>query len=247
MPRIACGMIGSRQGWIEAPYVQCPANLADLGRGLVTTPGGELAIVPGARCVDASGVPDVMRGEETQLVGAIRQDDPRVLAVLPGTHSKWAIVERGRLTEFVTFMTGELYAVLLAHSILGRMAGRTAGASTEADGAFVRGVARGSAGDGLAHAIFGARTLALAGDLAPEDVGDWLSGVLIGDEIRAARDWARAHDVDATTVRVIGDGALVARYVRALDELGTGAEAGPVAAAALGLYRIAQHAGLLER
>jgi 2-dehydro-3-deoxygalactonokinase len=244
VPRIACGMIGSRQGWIEAPYVQCPANLSDMGRGLVTTPGGELAIVPGARCVGAAGVPDVMRGEETQLVGAIAQDEGRILAVLPGTHSKWAIVERGRLVEFVTFMTGELYAVLLAHSILGRMAGGTA---AEGGGAFVRGVARGGAGDGLAHAIFGARTLALAGDLAPEDVGDWLSGVLIGDELRAARDWARAHGVDAANARVIGDGALVSRYVRALTEVGIRAEAGPVAAAALGLYRIAQHAGLLKR
>ena len=240
-------MIGSRQGWIEAPYVAMPGESRRFGRGLMTTPGGELAIVPGARCVGAAGVPDVMRGEETQLVGAIGQDEPRVLAVLPGTHSKWAIVERGRLTEFVTFMTGELYAVLLAHSILGRMAAAAAGTATERGGAFVRGVARGSAGDGLAHAIFGARTLALAGDLAPEDVGDWLSGVLIGDEIRAARDWARAHGVDAAKVRVIGDGALVARYVRALEEVGIGAEAGPVAAAALGLYRIAQHAGLLER
>ena len=113
--------------------------------------------------------------------------------------------------------------------------------------AFARGVVRGSAGDGLAHAIFGARTLALAGDLAPEDVGDWLSGVLIGDEIRAARGWAQEHGVDAAKVRVIGDGALVARYVSALEEIGVDAEAGPPAAAALGLYRIAQHAGLLKR
>jgi len=246
-PRIACGMIGSRQGWIEAPYVECPADLASLGRGLARTPGDELAIVPGARCIGAAGVPDVMRGEETQLVGAIGFDESRVLAVLPGTHSKWAIVERGRLVEFATYMTGELYAVLLSHSILGRMAAEVAGASEEAGAAFARGVARAAADDGLAHAIFGARTLALAGDLAPNDVGDWLSGVLIGDEIRAARGWAQDHGVDATKVRVIGDGALVARYVSALEEMGVDAEAGPSAAAALGLYRIAQLAGLLKR
>jgi len=105
----------------------------------------------------------------------------------------------------------------------------------------------GAAGDGLAHAIFGARTLALTGDLAPKDVGDWLSGVLIGDEIRAAHGWAQEHGVDAAKVRVIGDGALVARYVSALEEMGVDAEAGPPAAAALGLYRIAQLAGLLKR
>lgn len=241
-PRIACGMIGSRQGWIEAPYVECPAPLARFGRTLTATPGGELRIVPGARCVDADGVPDVMRGEETQLVGAIRPDDAQVLVVLPGTHSKWAIVERARLVEFATFMTGELYSVLLAHSILGRMAGERSG---EAPAAFDRGVTRASAGVGLAHAIFGARTLALAGELAADEVGDWLSGVLIGDEIRAARGWARERGVDAGMARVIGEGSLVSRYVRALETLGFRAEPGPAAASAMGLYRIAQHAGLL--
>src|SRR5262245_12997338 len=190
-------MIGSRQGWIEAPYVDCPADLALFARALTVTPGGELRIVPGARCVDAAAVPDVMRGEETQLVGAIRPDDAQVLVVLPGTHSKWAIVERGRLVQFATFMTGELYAVLLAHSILGRMATDRSG---EATTAFDRGVMRGSAGAGLAHSIFGARTLALGGELAADEVGDWLSGVLIGDEVRAAHGWAREHGIDADIV-----------------------------------------------
>jgi 2-dehydro-3-deoxygalactonokinase len=244
-PRIACGMIGSRQGWIEAPYVACPADLAALAGMLTETPGGELAIVPGARCVDATGVPDVMRGEETQLAGALGDDDARVLAVLPGTHSKWAIVERGVLVDFATFMTGELYAILLAHSILGRMADSGADPAPVGGAAFTRGVARGSAGDGLAHAIFGARTLALAGELAPDEVGDWLSGVLIGDEIRAARDWARERGADAADARVIGDDAIVARYMIALRAAGVRAEAGPATAAAQGLFRIAQHAGRL--
>jgi len=243
VPRIACGMIGSRQGWIEAPYVACPADLAALAGMLTDTPGGELAIVPGARCVDAAGVPDVMRGEETQLAGAVRGDEARVLAVLPGTHSKWAIVERGVLVDFATFMTGELYAILLANSILGRMAGAGTGSAAAGGAAFSRGVARGSAGDGLAHAVFGARTLALAGELAPDDVGDWLSGVLIGDEIRAARGWARERGADAAVVRVIGDDAIVARYIDALRAAGVRAEAGPAAAAAHGLFRIARHAG----
>jgi 2-dehydro-3-deoxygalactonokinase len=243
IPRIACGMIGSRQGWVEAPYVECPADLASFGLSLTATPGGELTIVPGARCVDKAGVPDVMRGEETQLVGAIRRDERQVLAVLPGTHSKWAIVDNGRLVEFATFMTGELYAVLLAHSILGRMAGARTG---DATAAFDRGVQRGSDGAGLAHAIFGARTLALASELAADEVGDWLSGVLIGDEIRAARRWAREHRIDGASVRVIGEGSLVARYVRALERLGIYADPGPAAAAAAGLYRIAEHAGLLD-
>jgi 2-dehydro-3-deoxygalactonokinase len=242
VPRIACGMIGSRQGWVEAPYVECPADLASLGRALTATPGGELRIVPGARCVDAAGVPDVMRGEETQLAGGIRRGEGPVLAVLPGTHSKWAIVESGRLVRFATFMTGELYAVLLAHSILGRMASVGSGDATSA---FDRGVQRGFDGAGLAHSIFGARTLALANELAADEVGDWLSGVLIGDEIRAARGWAGEHRIDGAAVRVIGEGSLVARYVRALESLGVHAEPGPAAAAATGLYRIAEDAGLL--
>jgi 2-dehydro-3-deoxygalactonokinase len=242
VPRIACGMIGSRQGWVEAPYVECPVDLASLGRALTATPGGELSIVPGARCADAAGVPDVMRGEETQLAGAVSRDERQVLAVLPGTHSKWAIVDSGRLATFATFMTGELYAVLLGHSILGRMAAERSGDATTA---FDHGVQRGSDGAGLAHSIFGARTLALANELAADEVGDWLSGVLIGDEIRAARGWAREHRIDGAAVRVIGEGSLVARYVRALQALGMHAEAGPPAAAATGLYRIAEHAGLL--
>jgi 2-dehydro-3-deoxygalactonokinase len=245
-PRIACGMIGSRQGWVEAPYAVCPADLAALAGMLTVTPGGELAVVPGVRCLDRAGVPDVMRGEETQLVGAVRPDESRVLAVLPGTHCTWAIVERGSLVEFATFMTGELYAVLLAHSILGRMSREGTGTPPAAGSAFARGVARGAAGDGFAHAVFGARTLALAGELAPEDVGDWLSGVLIGDELRAARHWARDRGFDADEVRVIGDDAIVARYVRALEAIDVRAAAGPAAAAARGLFRIAQHAGLLS-
>ena len=142
-------------------------------------------------------------------------------------------------------MTGELYAVLLEHSILGRMARRVAARRPAARRS--RAASReASAGDGLAHAIFGARTLALAGELAPRGVGDWLSGVLIGDEIRAARALGAA--IAASTrqsVRVIGDGALVARYSRALEAArASRAEAGPADAAARGLWRIAQHAGL---
>lgn len=245
-PRVACGMVGSRQGWIEAPYVDCPVDLAGLGGALTRTPGGELAIVPGASCRDGAGVPDVMRGEETQLAGALRPGDGRVLAVLPGTHSKWALVEQGKLVAFATFMTGELYAVLLEHSILGRMADRGAPSAATAGTAFGRGVARGLAGGGLTHLIFGARTLALAGELAPAEVGDLLSGVLIGDEVRAADSWAQERGGRIAPVRVIGDDAIVGRYVDALGRAGIAAERGPADAAAQGIFRIAQRAGLVH-
>ncbi len=127
-----------------------------------------------------SGIPDVLRGEETQLAGAVDEDEERVLAVLPGTHCKWALVERGQLVDFSTYMTGEMYNVLLGHSILGRLAQ----ASGQDPGpAFARGVTRGLGAGGLSHDLFGARTLALTGELAPTDVPDWLSGLLIGREV----------------------------------------------------------------
>ncbi len=244
VPRFAAGMIGSRQGWVEAPYVACPAAFDALAAKLAWTPARELAIVPGLISRDERGVPDVMRGEETQLAGALTDGDDALLAVLPGTHSKWARVERGRVIAFQTHMTGELYAVLLANTILGRLATHANDASSP-DAAFAQGVARGLAGGGLGHAIFGARTLALTGELDSHAVPEWLSGVLIGHEIGAARQWARDQGMDATRVRVIGADALVARYTAALAQAGIAAEAGPSDAAVRGLIRIADRAGYL--
>lgn len=242
VPRIAAGMIGSRQGWIEAPYVDCPVDVAALAAGLVRTPGGEMAIVPGLVCRDSDGVPDVLRGEETQLAGAVRDDEPDVVAVLPGTHSKWARVRHGRILDFSTYMTGELYAVLVGHSILGRLASPRADGLPPAQDAFVAGVRRGLAASGLSHAVFGARTRALLGELPADEIGDWLSGVLLGEEIAAARRWLGGAALRAP-VRVIGSDALAQRYRVALTEGGIAAVAGPPDAAALGLYRIAEIAG----
>src|SRR4029450_9608768 len=149
-PRLACGMIGSRQGWVEAPYVACPASLDALATGLARVQTAALTIVPGLVTRDRHGVPDVMRGEETQLLGAVAADEA-VLAVLPGTHSKWARVECGTVVDFATWMTGELFAALLDHSILGRMAERGAAPSPQA---FARGVQRGLDDGALAHDIF---------------------------------------------------------------------------------------------
>jgi 2-dehydro-3-deoxygalactonokinase len=239
--RLASGMIGSRQGWVEAPYVECPASIDDLARQLVNTPGGELVVVPGLLLHGEDGLPDVMRGEETQLAGSVG-DDETVLAVLPGTHSKWAHVEGRLLLGFATFMTGELYAVLLAHSILGRLAQATAASATPGH-AFERGVAQGLRDGALSHLAFGARTLALTGALDGRDVADWLSGLLIGHEIRHAREWARGRGLSCERARVIGADALVGRYSAALALAGIAAEPGPPDAAVCGLVRIARHAG----
>ncbi|HEX8740438.1 MAG TPA: 2-dehydro-3-deoxygalactonokinase [Casimicrobiaceae bacterium] len=242
-PRIACGMVGSRQGWVEAPYVDCPASLAALAEHLVASPGGELTIVPGVATVDTRGIPDAMRGEETQLLGAVGLGEADVLAVLPGTHSKWARVDRGRVIDFATFMTGELYTLLLEHSMLGRLASGAPGDG--ADDAFARGVAHGLEAGELMHDLFGARTLALAGELAPDDVAEWLSGLLIGREIRAGLAWARTLGAGAGGVRIIGDDALADRYERALCDAGFASETASADAAAYGLWRIAVRAGWL--
>jgi 2-dehydro-3-deoxygalactonokinase len=243
-PRLASGMVGSRQGWVEAPYVRCPATLPALAEGLVATAGGELRVVPGVTTRDAAGVPDVMRGEETEILGAVGPDEDRVLTVTPGTHSKWTCVEQGRIVDFATFMTGELYAVLIEHSILGRLADRQSTPTVGA--AFDRGLARGIASGGLTHDLFGARTLALTGELAPAEVSDWLSGLLIGREIRTARTWAFRAGYDAATVRVIGADTLAERYVAGLARADIAADRGPSHAAARGLWRIAQTANLLQ-
>ena len=241
LPRLACGMVGSRQGWREAPYVTCPASLDLLSRGLVETEGGELMIVPGLSTRDATGMPDVMRGEETQLLGAVPDDAPRTLVVLPGTHSKWARVEHGVVLDFMSFMTGEFYDALMGHTILGRV---PAGAvPVDADAAFARGVERGERGGGLLHDGFGARTLVLMNELAPGDVAEWLSGFLIGREIRNARTWAQRAGDDASRVMVVGSDALAARYSKALEQFGMTAIPGPADAAATGLFRIACAAG----
>jgi 2-dehydro-3-deoxygalactonokinase len=248
VPAIACGMIGSRQGWIEAPYRDCPADLASVAGALTAVPGTLLSIVPGLICRDADGVPDVMRGEETQILGAVDEDasghSASAVVVLPGTHSKWALVEANGIVEFATFMTGELYAVLREHSILGRLA---ADGTQRDDAALVRGVSAGLRdAAALTHDLFAVRTLALTGALAPDGVGDYLSGLLLGAEIEAARRWLGRRARTVSSVVLVGEPTLCERYDRALVCAGIDATMGPPHAAARGLWRIASRSGILR-
>lgn len=239
-------MIGSRQGWVEAPYVACPAPLERLAQCLVRTPDGGLAIVPGVSACDATGVPDVMRGEETQIVGA-PADAAATLIVLPGTHSKWALAGKGRIETFTSFMTGEVYAVLKAHSILGRL---IADGATPSGAAFLRGLraalATNAAAGALLHQLFGARTLALFDELAAAEIADYLSGLLIGSEVVAGRAWAASRGIGAANATLIGAPALAGRYELALREAGVDVRAGDPAAAARGLWRIATAAAIVR-
>jgi 2-dehydro-3-deoxygalactonokinase len=244
VPLIASGMIGSRQGWVEAPYRECPAGFDAIAAGLTPVPGTALAIVPGLICRDANGVPDVMRGEETQIFGALPNGSTETQAlILPGTHSKWAIASSGAIESFATFMTGELYSLLREHSILGRLA--TGGTDASALGQGVRSSLR--EGAALTHDLFSARTLALTGALASEGVADYLSGLLLGAEIAAARGWLARQTPAAVPVTLIGEPALCSRYRDALAVAGIAATIGPVDAAARGLWRIANHAGIVKR
>lgn len=239
LPAIAAGMIGSAQGWAEAPYLACPASPDDLAGGLVPAPGARLLIVPGIR--RPGDLPDVMRGEETQIAGALAlrpELAARARLVLPGTHSKWARVADGRIGSFATFMTGELFAVLRDHSILGR----TAAPGGDGDAAFLRGVDAARDAGGIAPLLFSARALALTGGITASEVLDYLSGLLIGDEIRSAL----AEPGPGPAPLLIGEPGLCARYARALARFGiAGAETIPDAAVA-GLWRIAIAAGLVK-
>ncbi len=205
------GMAGSRQGWAEAPYALCPAGPEELAKHLHWIEPGRIAIVPGLS--DGQGdVPDVMRGEEVQIFGAVRLANLKDgLFVLPGTHSKWATVRGGKVMGFRTFMTGEFYGLLAQQSILAR----TLDADAALDEAiFLRGVTEAGAGEGLLHNAFGVRALGLFGRLTPAQSASYLSGLLIGEELRA-QDLS-----DGAEVIAIGAPALTARYALALGQKG---------------------------
>ncbi len=215
------GMVGSRQGWQEAAYCPCPAGFGALCNQLLWLEGAHgipTAIVPGMSVVPqasvdaAHGVPDVMRGEEIQVMGALHlmgQDSG--LLVLPGTHSKWVQAQGRSITGFKTFMTGELFAVLAQHSILGK----TLDSSAPLDEtAFAQGLERARSSDALSHLLFGTRALSLFGVLSPAQSASYLSGLLIGQEM------ATMQPAAGTRVALIGSAALVQRYTLALRHAG---------------------------
>jgi 2-dehydro-3-deoxygalactonokinase len=229
---LMCGMIGSRHGWVEAPYVELPADVAQLARNLAAVPGTNAAIVPGLVGDGLAGGRDVIRGEETQIVGALDAD---ALYCLPGTHSKWVSVAQGRIVRFATFMTGEVYGVLREHSILGRLMEGEA----QDEAAFAGGIERGRGAGGLLHQLFSVRTDGLFGAQKPAALASYLSGLLIGHELRAA-----LAAFPAPRVVLVGAPALTERYRFALEREGsTGNAIAGDLAAARGLWRIAEQAG----
>jgi len=210
------GMAGSQQGWLEAPYCPCPAGFDDIAGQLAWVEPGRIAIVPGLS-IETGGAPDVMRGEETQVFGALQLlglDNARL--VLPGTHSKWVTVSNRRVTDFSTWMTGELYALLRQHSILARTLPATDPAPDAA--AFEQGVAHALRSQGLLHTAFSTRTLSLFKRMATDALPSYLSGLVIGEELKSQ---SLQH---GDSVVLMGAPALTARYEQALALLGVVAQ-----------------------
>ncbi|MDM0052264.1 2-dehydro-3-deoxygalactonokinase [Variovorax sp. J22R115] len=223
------GMAGSKQGWVEAPYCACPAGLVEVRNKILEIEPGRISIVPGLSDTH-DGVPDVMRGEEVQIFGAMALTGIHDgLFVLPGTHNKWARVKKGMVTGFRTFMTGEFYAVLSQHSILSRTIDTSAPLD---EAAFLQGVTQADNGQGLLHNAFGARTLSLFDRMPARELSSYLSGILIGEELRTQSVHAAAEVV------LIGTSALTQRYVLALQASGTTARSLGAEATWAGLHAL---------
>ncbi|QJC57184.1 putative 2-dehydro-3-deoxygalactonokinase DgoK1 [Polaromonas vacuolata] len=227
------GMAGSQQGWLQAPYCACPAGFAELTTKLAWIAPGRIAIVPGLS-IEVDGVPDVMRGEETQVFGALKLlalDSARL--VLPGTHSKWVSVQNGRITQFSSSMTGEVYALLRQHSILARS--MVEPESDRNNGpAFERGVHQALTGKGLLHTAFSARTLALFERIDQAALPSYLSGLVIGEEIKM--QGLSAGDA----LVLIGAPLLCALYKTALQLVGVSVTQVGNQATWAGLHALAQ-------
>ncbi len=244
LPVIACGMVGSAQGWSEAAYRNTPVDVASLGKALHTVRslrGVDVHIVPGV--IEQVGLPNVMRGEETQVLGVLQSlpASAEVVIGLPGSHSKWVDVVEGRITHFDTFMTGEVFAVLSKHSILGRTQKATEQFQAEA---FDRGVQVALSKDGqrgVLSTLFSARTLGLTAELAPEQQPDYLSGLLIGHEL------AGLGHAKHPPIILVGAAALCARYQRALALCGFAQVSLAQEATERGLWQLALAAGLIQR
>lgn len=218
-----CGMAGSRNGLHEAPYVDCPARLDDWAAAALgfDFDGIPLRIAPGLSCTMSDGAPDVMRGEETQIFGALALDPDlggrSVQIVLPGTHSKWARIEHGQILDFRTCLSGELFALLRDHSILLAL-GKPETPADEPLG-FADGLDRAASGAGLVGSLFEARAQQLRGGRSASWALGFLSGLVIGSEIAEMR----AGEGLPGTVILVGTAALTARYGLALRRFGIAA------------------------
>ena len=226
LPAVLAGMVGSTIGWLEVPYLPCPADLYELADNAVKV-RDDVRIVPGMRCSNPLGAPDVMRGEETQLLGA-RQlvsqlDSGKALLCMPGTHTKWVSLHNGVVQEFITAPTGELFALLCEHSVLVR---DKATPITHNATDFERGLAEAARHPEvtLLHRLFQSRSLRLDRQLTAEGAASWTSGLLIGTDVGGAL--ALFADLEkGAPVYIVGTPQLTASYTQALARHGRKAHA----------------------
>ena len=232
-PMLLAGMVGSNRGWIEAPYVACPAGLEELTAALAWAETGRTAIVPGVSYDRERS--DVMRGEEVQILGAVASGEipPDCLVCHPGTHNKWIRVAGGRIDSFRTVMTGEMFNLLRKHSILSDSI-QTEGMD---DGPFREGVREGLSGTALTSELFSVRASVLLGRLRREDAASFTSGLLIGYDVRAG-----LREASGEPIIVMGRPELTGLYSTALDEAGVdGEQIDGEGAFIAGACRIAEH------
>ena len=240
LPIMASGMITSRQGWVELPYVACPANLKSIAAAVhphMSKQGRKLFFVPGISYRSPDGIPDVIRGEETQVLGASKGGIEHF--VTPGTHSKWIDVSNGEIKSFSTYMTGEVFSLLKNHSILGRlMTGEINNPAISEQG--VRSGLKDPAG--FLHSIFSVRTLALFNEMPTDHLSSYLSGQVIGAEI--------AHAIAKNSMnaqyRILATPALGEHYMAAMKIAKLKVSYGEPDVAVKGLRRIAMAAGLMS-
>lgn len=218
LPVLMCGMIGSAGGWVEVPYLSGKIGPRELAQGAQTVKDTkrDVRIIPGICGISFDGTPDVMRGEETLLIGALSTgSSDQGLFCLPGTHSKWVLVQDNEIAVFSTFMTGELYALLSSHSILSCMI--VTNSTDQQPEAFLNGVKKALNDSDLLHQLFTIRAEVLAGNAIAESTGEFLSGLLIGTELASMKNQLATYEQPIT---LIADDDLGLRYVQAIDVLG---------------------------
>jgi 2-dehydro-3-deoxygalactonokinase len=262
LPVLACGMVGSTVGWKEAAYLKTPAGTGELAKALTSVKranGSTVQIVPGVCSVGVAGasLPEIMRGEETQIAGILSTEarnaeaSHELLIGMPGTHSKWVHVRGGKIVSFTTFVTGELYGLLTRHSVIAKT-NKKSPHLEEAE--FQSGLRLGQgnreeAAGGLLSTIFSTRSRKILGELKEEEQADYLSGLLIGAELAGvervlAREGRKLQDFAA--ILLAGEHSLCIRYEAACRALSWPKAVTVENATAQGLWSVARQAGLVR-
>jgi 2-dehydro-3-deoxygalactonokinase len=219
LPTVLCGMVGSSIGWVNVPYLSCPCSPARIAKAGARLEGGNVVIAPGLSCRNANGAPDVLRGEETQMLGALQLEPVlgtgRRLLCLPGTHTKWVLLEDGIVREFVTAATGELFAVISQYSVLVRADPAVRSEMSPSFDQAVRQVAT-NPDASILQLLFECRSRQVTGEFSSQNAMDYLSGLLIAAEVAAGLRAYAPKPPAGREVAIIGTPDLAHRYAAVL-------------------------------